>query len=539
MSCCACSLTAQLPQLPDLQSYTVSEITTVTFEPDKARNKGKAKTEVPPWIIPGGWRSYLFVDGSSTYIWSSPSPLTTNRIINFKQNGVGPYNASKSYINSVAYGSLQPGNDWKRTYHAIYSAHSFNHAKSGKVSLGFLHGENKNFIAGNIKNPLSKKYPNTIQPNVPIDPKDHTTFSGGSPYIEGWKAYNGIISAAWVPNNEETNWGQQYFSNELGPIVWPSTAYITNQGVKATCGLRHPSSIVYDGHVYVFYVESGTYEDNVPDEDGCQEGIKVARAPLNEALDPYSYQVYYKAPDGVESWKRSLPEGFTKERMLDFVTVKGARATDIMNDHKNTAQEIRFSVAKVINENYFIGVEEFIDHTDNNMWKIGLRFSADLVHWTDRKFIVRSAAKWDDIHINYPIFLSHDGWSNTEIDIGDFYIIGTDPGVNNAVNKIHLQANKTTGDFAARYLLQSQGLQHSVLPNPNIGLFAVNYYVDSISPVEIIMYSLRGEQIGLWRSEKKPGKYSAEFDISRYPAGIYLVAVRMRNRYNVYKVMKR
>lgn len=534
---CTCSLKAQTGQLPDLHSFTVDEVTSVTFEA-KARDKGKAKTEVPPWIIPGGWKSYLFVDGSSTYIWSSPSPLTTNRSINFRQEGVGPYNVSKSYINTEAYHNLQPGFDWKRTYHAIYSAASFHHPNEGKVSLGFLHGENKNYVSGDAKNPMSKKYPNTIQKNCPIDPFDRTTYSGGNPYIEGWKAYNGIISAAWVPNNEATNWGQQFFSNELGPIVWPATAYVTNQGVKATCGLRHPSSIVHNNYVYVYYVESGAYANNIPDEEGCHEGIKVARAPLNDALNPLSYEVYYKAPNGVESWNRSLPGGFTKERMLDFITVKGGKATDIMGDTKNEAQEIRFSVAKVENEHYFIGVEEFIDHTDNNLWKIAIRFSADLVNWTDRRFIVRSAPEWDQIRVNYPIFLSSDGWSNTEIDINDFYIIGTDPGVNNSVNKIHLTAN-TTKDFASRLMLQSQGLLHSVLPNPNAGLFTLNYYIDSLSAVEITMHSMQGHQVGMWRSEKKPGKYREEFNISRYPAGIYLVAIRTRNRYNVYQVLKR
>jgi hypothetical protein len=209
-----------------------------------------------------------------------------------------------------------------------------------------------------------------------------------------------------------------------------------------------------------------------------------------------------------------------------------------MNDGgKNETQEIRFSVAKVEHSNYFIGVEEFIDHTDR-LWKIAIHFSADLVHWSDRKFIVISAPEWDAIRVNYPIFLSHDGWSNTEIDIKDFYIIGTDPGVNNGVNRIHLQANPNM-NFATGFRLLSQGLEHSVLPNPNTGLFTLNYLVDSVSPVEITMYSIMGQQVGSWRSEKKPGRYRQQFDISRYPAGIYVLAVRIRNRNNIYRVMKR
>jgi hypothetical protein len=537
---CGNLLSGQLPQLPDLPAYTVSGVTSVSFKPNKKRNKGKVKTEVPPWIIPGGWKSYCFVDGSDTYIWSSPSPLTANRTIDFKKEGVGPYNISKSYINSSEYNSQNSVQHWKRTYHAVYSAAYIKHPVAGAVSLGFLHGENKNLVAGSITNSKSKRYPNTIQKNVPIDPKDPESYSGGSPYREGWKAYNGIISAAWVPNNEATNWGQQFFSNELGPIVWPATAYVTRFGIKCTSGLRHPSSIVYNNYVYVFYVESGAYGNNIPDEEGRGEGIKVARAPINDALNPLSYQVYYKAPNGVESWKRSLPDGFTKEKMLNYIAVKGAKASDLMNDQKDQSQEIRFSVAKVENANYFIGVEEYIDHADKAIWKVGLRFSADLVHWTDRKFIVKEARDWKDIHINYPIFLSHDGWSNTEIDIKDFYIIGTDPGVHNSVNKIHFQAPSANAtNFATSFMIQSQGQLNSVLPNPNTGLFTVNYTVDSLSHVEIILYNLFGQQMQSRRGEKKPGKYIEGFNISDYPAGMYLVAIKMRNRYNIYKILKR
>lgn len=531
-------LNAQLLKLPNLQSYTISNVTTVNFRANKAANKGKIKTEVPPWIIPGNWYSYLFVDGFGTNMWSTPSPLSTTGTIDLKRLGEGPYNVSNCYIKSDAFENLKPGYDWKRTYHAIYSAALINHTKYGKVSLGFLHGENKNFVEGNAQNPASRKYRNTIQKNVPIVPDDHSTYSGGSPYLEGWLAYNSIISAAWVPNNEETNRGRQFFSNELGPIVWPSTAYVTEQGVKATCGLSHPSSIVHGDYVYVYYVESGAYSSDVPNDEGRHEGIKVARAPLNDALDPQSYQVYYKAPNGAESWNRSLPAGFTKEKMLDFVAVQGAKSYDIMDDDQNVWQEIRFSAAKVENTDYFIGVEEFIDHADNNLWKIAIRFSADLVHWTDRKLIVRAAPEWNDIRVNYPIFLSRDGRSNTEVDIKDFYIIGTDPGVQNGVNKIRLQANPNMS-FATSYWLQSMGLQNSVFPNPNTGPFTLYYSIDSISPVEITMCSILGQQMNMWRGEKKAGNHRLEFDITGYPAGIYLVAIKTRNRYNIYKILKR
>jgi len=230
----------------------------VWFKANKNSNRGKAKTEVPPWIIPGGWKSYCFVDGVGTNIWSSATSLTVTRTIYFKKEAVGPFNVSTSYINSGQYNPAKAIKDWGRNYHAIYSAAHIQHPTMGSVSLGFLHGENKNLVQGDANKPGAKRYPNTIQQNVPIDPKDHDTYSGGSPYQEGWKAYNGIVSAAWVPNNASTNWGQQFFSNEMGPIVWPSTGYVTKSGIKCTSGLRHPSSIVYNNYVYVFFCRWGS-----------------------------------------------------------------------------------------------------------------------------------------------------------------------------------------------------------------------------------------------------------------------------------------
>lgn len=530
---------ALFAQYPDLNTYSVSGVSSVWFKANKKRNKGKAKTEVPPWIIPGGWKSYLFVDGSDTYIWTSPTPLTVRRRINFRKEGIGPYNASMSYINSRDYDSVRLIDNWKRTYHAVYSAAYFQHPQAGAVSLGFLHGENKNYVAGDIKNPKSKRYPNTIQKNVPINPADPSSYSGGSTYGEGWKAYNGIISAAWVANNQSSNWGQQFFKNELGPIVWPATGYITRSGIKCTSGLRHPSSIVYNNYVYVFYVEGGAYGSNIPDEEGCSEGIKVARAPLSKALDAHSYEVYYRSGSGIETWMPSLPAGLTKENMLDYVAVKGAKATDVMDDRKDAFQEIRFSVAKAENADYFIGVEEYIDHSDHHKVKVGLRFSSDLIHWTEHPYVIKEAADWHDIHVNYPIFLSKDGWSNTNIDINDFYVIGTNPGVNNVVNKIHIQApEQNTMPFAARVSMQQLPMMTSLLPNPNNGLFKVLYTIDSVSHVEINMYNLSGQQLRSMNVQKKPGKYSEAFDISAYPPGIYLVAIKVRDRFTIFKVMK-
>jgi hypothetical protein len=518
-------------QFPPLETYSISGLSSVSFKGKKSGSQSKYKTEVPPWIIPGRDKSYFFVDGSDTYVWTSPIPLTVDWTINLKKQADGPFLASRSYINSPEYNAAQPAKDWGRVYHAIYSANAFNHPSTGPVTIGFLHGENKNYVSG------SKHYQNTIQANIPINPADHQTYSGGSPYIEGWEAYNALISASWISNNAQTNGGKQFFSNELGPIVWPATGYITSGGVKATSGLKHPSSIIAGNYIYVYYSEGGPYAGRVPDEHGRMEGIKVAKAPLQDALNANSYQVYYKDANGVEGWERSLPEGFTKEKMLDFVAVKGGRASDIMNDEQHQSQHIRFAAAKVRNSNYFIGVEEYIDLADARKFKVAIRFSADLVHWTNRSLVVIEAPDWESSRLNYPVFVDKDGSTNTEVDIDDFYILGTDPGVKDHVNKLHFIA-PATKPFAVDGRTRMQEIPMVIMPNPNNGLFKLAYELNATAAVAINVYNLKGQQVQAVHGQLLPGKYVQDFDIRPHPPGVYLVCLLVNDKQFVYKVMK-
>jgi hypothetical protein len=498
----------------------------------------KLKTEIPPWIIPGGLKSYFFVDGSDTYVWSSAASMASNSTINM-DNAFGPHNVSMSYIHSPEYNPSADAQHWKRNYHAIYSANYLVHPTEGPVSLGFLHGENKNQVDGDAANRNSGHYQNTIQPDIKINTGDHRTYSGGKPFVEGWNAYNAIISAAWIPNNKQTNWGQQFFQNEIGPIVWPSTGYLTKDRTKCTSGLKHPSSIIHDGYVYVYFADGGSFGHNIPDEEGRQEGIKLVRAPIENALDPASYKVYYRAPDGTVSWLPSLPKGFTKEIMIDFVSVRGPKSTDLMNDRSMLSQEIRFSVAKVLNTDYFIGVEEYIDVADAKKFRVALRFSKDLVIWSDRVLQVYEAPRWEKTEMNYPVFLNSNGWTNTEIDLNDFYILGTPPQPCKSVNRIHIQNPNATTSLTLRGLRSVVTARDLLYPNPNSGMFSLTYTVDTLSDASISVYDVSGRKL-FWveRPQKRPGSYIQQFQLQNIPAGVYFIELILNNRKKLYKMIR-
>lgn len=430
-------------QPPNLSGHIQASISSCVFKYENCflnntclNNRDKVNAEIPPWIIGGGWRSYFFVNGNTTNIFSSPASIISSSEIDIKNNAVGPYLAALPYRLESGFVASNHIKNWKRNYHGIYSAHYIAHPTNGGVSLGFTHSENKNEVSGSCAS--GTKLQNTIQLNVPIDCNNHDTYSGGSPYQDGWLAYNGILNAVWTLNNQSTNWGQQLFENELGPIAWPVTGYITPTGIKATSGLRHPSSIISGDYIYIYYVDAGPYGNNVPLEEGRGEGIRVLRVHRDLSLNPSQYEVYYKDINGNSTWVPSLPAGFTKDNMLSYVAVKGPKSTDILNDVSQSCQSIRFSVAKIRNSTYYVGVEQYIDYLDGNKFKVAIRFSPDLVTWGARDRIIYSSNTWEESAMNYPIFLDKQGWNNTEVDFDDFYVLGTEHTPQKKVNKIRI-----------------------------------------------------------------------------------------------------
>jgi len=429
-------------QIPSLTNHVVSNIGTVEFLYGDCglnffcyQKKDKIKAEVPPCIIGNGTHTYFMVDGNNTYAWSTAKSLTDNNSINFKDNATGPVMVSSP--------SATSGNNWKRNYHSIYSAQTINNAVHGPIVVGILHGENKNVsstcTSGNIQN--------TIDPYATIDCNDHLTWSGGNPYQDGWLAYHAMVSVAWIPYTQATNFGQQYFSNQLGPVSWPANGFISSDNTIATTGHSHPSTITANGYLFIFYTDAGPYGNHIALEEGRLKGVKVVRVKQADVLDPSKYEIFYKNLNGKSEWHASLPAGFNKENMLSYTKVKGPKSTDILNSDESS-RAIRFSVAKIKNSNYFIGVEEYLDlttsctHNGGPVYRVALRFSEDLINWSERKLQVTSPKCFDEHNMRYPIFLDKTGSTNTEIDLDDFYILGTG-GINKSVNKIRVYTSAT------------------------------------------------------------------------------------------------
>lgn len=554
-------------QYPSFADYVISSPYSTQFKYENCflnsscyQNQDKRKTEIPPWIVGGGWRSYFFVDGRETNIWSSPQSLIWNSSIDLKNDAVGPYKATAPYINE----SFSPAvhiKNWKRNYAGIYSANYFSHVIQGTITLGFTHGENKNEItSGNCGG--GNGYQNTIQQNVTIDCNNHATYTSSG--VEGWDAYNGFVSASWIPNNSQTNWGQGYFQNEIGPIAWPNNGYTTANGIKCTAGFRHPSSILYNDQLYIYVVQGGSYNGNIPETEGRKGGVKLIRVHKDQALDAANYTIYYKDINNNVTWNPSLPTGLTKDNMLTYVSTAGPKSTDVLNDNNATVDVVRFSVAKVRNRNYFMGVEEYHEW-GSSIYKIAIRFSDDLLNWSTRQIVYQSSS-WETSSLNYPIFLDNTGWSNTDVDEDDFYILGTEHGPIDHVNKIHLYkyipppppppptecppgviCEEVPGEKSQLSVQpEDNNIQPSLsakirlYPNParNFVTLELNSSISSSGGIIIRDASMRKVQHIQLTNQGKAGLQKYSFDISRLTPGVYFVEVHLGAGRVVHKIVK-
>lgn len=507
---------AQYPS--NMDSYVAGPAATVNFY----NGSSSIAMEIPPWIIAGEWHTYLMHDGTRTYTYSAPAAMVP-----------------KTSVNCTGKGSFATGpvasEPWRRSYSGIYSAHYLVDPLQGPIDIGFCHDENKNICGG---------------PENTIDPYAGTDCS--RPY----KGYFAMVSAVWTPSNSSDNWGQKGYNNDLGPILWPSSGFVAPDGVsQASQGLLQPSSIISGGYIYVFIVDDGPLSGN-PQEEGRGRGIKLVRAPISGCLDAHQYQVYYKDTSGNVDWLPSLPAGFTKENLLQYVKVKGPKSTNILPDGPmDKTSTYRFTAAQVNNTDYFIGCEEYVDENDvSNIdgvrqarHHVALRFSEDLINWSPREMIVETSDDWNESAFNYPILLSADGWTNTAVDLNNFYIVGTHSqspflnpismmNISNAAMPPVMTSSVSSMGSSARSVVE---LVSNVYPNPTQGFCQLKYTLGSSANVQVAIYDVTGRQLEPAVSiQRPPGSYVEEFNLSAFAEGVYFIELMVDDQRRTYKVIR-
>ncbi|MET6997090.1 T9SS type A sorting domain-containing protein [Chitinophaga defluvii] len=510
---------------PDL-SLDSSHRSNVSFT-----NTSNAYCEVPPWVIKGSWHQYFFTT-AWTKTWASPTSLaepTTS--INFSTSGYGPFNVlcQLSWWNGfLSPASLPAGYHWRRQYNGIFSVHHYTHSTQGSINLAFTHGENKN--ERQLDNSgTGQLYANTFDTSYPPVLSNPATYSGYAPgsatYLECWRAYHATVNLAWLPNTAATDWGNGYYYDH-GPFVWPYSGYYHTDGSKSSSGLRHPTSVTKGDSIYVYYIDSSV--DNIaPGVPGS--GIKVAKAHLNDAIDPLKWYVYTAS-----GWVASLPSGFTKETMLNYVKVNGPASASLIYEWQ--MDPVRFSVAKIKGTDYYLGAKLFLDYSVSGTSpaaRIGLYLSKDMVTWSSRKLLVDDVSGgWEASELHYPIFLNKTGDNNEEIDLDDFYIIGSRNGT--SIGRLHLKLSFVTPLARTQQPAVPQIKQTTEMPvalslmgNP-LNTDEVHLLLEGntkpASRLLIEVFDLKGR---LCKSKWQPaGGKQLMIKVNELPAGMYIVRLR-------------
>lgn len=430
---------AEPPQFAISNIYFLSgqDVTSISFPRSNQVFSEVSSIEMPPVML-GQVEgiNYSFVSSFESFLCqTSLGIFSPNQFPSHSCRLVStPDVDSSRKLNPFTSSQLSNETAWKRNYSGIFSGHIISSNGSGASLVAIAHYENKGEEV-----PYTGKgvgpFLTSIGPNM-------TNTVGTRPSSGNCMEYNGCYFASiglqFLPTSLAFGGHESSATNDLtdyGPITWPSAGYMTTDGLtKISDGPRHPYSIIKDNYLYVFYLdqiytdgEDGNYSKyNINDQ---QAGIKVIRAPVDN-LAPSQWRAYFNGKFD----QPTLPEGFDAKQMSAFASSLGPKATVIMGE--NSTLRVSFAVAKIKGTQSFIGVETYIDYEESQClapgkYKVALRTSEDLVHWSARKDVYGCLDR-NVFGLFYAKFLDATGNSNYEIDPNDFYLIGSSTTLVNA-----------------------------------------------------------------------------------------------------------
>jgi len=390
-----------------------------------------ARTEVAPPLLagPGGTR-LIYLPTTYTYLCeTSGNPLQAPVVlaasdcawVDVPANQASP----RQYLAPAAVPAIV--HQWKLEYDAVFSAQiTHDSATNTDLILTVNHNE--------VKNEVVPRYYNYQSPFAPPASElpascGYSGYTGRGPrgFLTCWQAYGAFVSVEVNELSARTNYGRVPNQSEIGPVVWPSAGYFDlSRGAagKLSSGLRHPSSIIANGYIYIYYFDTSK---------GVIGGLsvlgtKVARA----AISPKGIPGSFLAWDGHAFAVPALPAGFDKNNLAASIARPGPQvaslfAAEAAQRQGYSLQSTHFSVAYDPRRHLYIGVEQFIDYGDGNgngaSHRIALRFSSDLVHWSARTLLGFNGSQ-----MSYAEFANAAFTSNNEVDLGNLFLVGTDSG---------------------------------------------------------------------------------------------------------------
>ena len=336
-------------------------------------------------------------------------------------------------------------NDWRRTYDGVVDLELVKMNDGTTRIYALNHGEQANAKPSYQSTSL---FQNAVY-NVPIN-KAYTDINGKywqdgcwssvdnqGTYTHCWDAFTSFANLQW--NNYNPQIGFESIPGDPvdyggwayeGPVIWLSRGYKDSNGSRiysesfpylTSLFVQDPlDSTNTNRYMYSFY------------RDG--KCLRVSRASLSSGGRSGNWYNYLNGSFAT----KSLPNGFSKERIRDFYSSKGG-GYDCIKIENNVsslaipAQIINyylmyFEVAKTQKGDYVATVENQLWANDGNVyWAFGITVSPDLIHWSPIEYFHKVKGEWGTAGGNYgyPVFLNDKGTSNKEINTDNFYVLGT------------------------------------------------------------------------------------------------------------------
>lgn len=387
-----------------------AQAVTITGTAGSPDDEQRPATEVPPWSVPGlgGSHSYLLSTDYSHLCAGAGNILSpSNPVINCNEPALDHLVVGDDAGGASALG-IGDATPWRRNYQGAFSAQVIP-AAAGPVIVAINHTENKN----EIRPPggPAYTYQNTVVPGVGASQCSESAQGNQPSGCDNWASYAGFLTASLTRYDAATNYGQRRFV-DMGPIAWPSAGYRVSSSLLASNGLRHPYSLLDGGYLYVYYLDCSP----------TSYGFKVIRSPERDLGAPGTFSAYDPATGAWDA--PALPSGVRAANVASYYSTPGPRVAPIIGGDGATFQVARITGYR---GRHYLGLESYFDGAHG--YHLGLRASSDLVHWSPLSNVPGSfALSWSVSPLAYPIMADGRTGSNTEIDPGRFWLLGTRDG---------------------------------------------------------------------------------------------------------------
>ena len=344
------------------------------------------------------------------------------------------------------------GNDiWNYTYDGAFGA-----ALDGNTLYVVRHNEHQNLQEG----PGFPVYQGNVVPgrdaNVSGQRAGFWGANGtGGFWVNDWNqggSYSSFVSFGKI-TLDPTN-GDVLNYVDYGPITWPSKGFLASDPGSDPAPFR-PNT----GHELPTLFLPGqeddpsggnwmyTYFVNQSDTVGVGQGISVSRALVGDESG--------NAPPAWTNWNNgnwdtaSVPADMRFDDMENHYVKTWEdgefEAETIVYDQGTSSTW--FQVAKLLDDNgdfsgHFVGVEG--RQNPLGIWQMGLRFSTNLVDWSDIQVLYDAPSWWGTGDFTYPRLLSADGTTNQSVRQDGFFIVGLNPSEGDA-SPLHMMKVRVDG----------------------------------------------------------------------------------------------